>query len=319
MGIQATPPETDRSIEEALRLELALGDRAIATTRPVLRHLLAGDNHALLGDDVVARTRGLITDCAQALLLKQAGVAGAKAADQYAQPRLAPLAQALLADSNLVAHAHAQVFEAALAERLRVRSGIDPVLAPVLRDAMIAGDEVLARDAMAALTAQARFIQRQKRTSLVPDELPADLLHRALLLLESSATGEQDTAAAKATAAQVREGFDEGAARAGHIARFLTALGSTDALAVEKAGLAIFASALAIATGQERDTVVLSFADGQFARLALTLRAAGLDHAAMHEQFLYLHPDIALPGAIGALDTGRARHLLDTAQAQAAL
>ena len=317
--MEANTPDTDRSIEEALRIELALGDRSLATTRPVLRHLLAGENHALLGDDVIARTRGLITSCARGLLLRQAGEGGTKDREGYVGERLQPLVQAMLCDSDLVAHAHAQVFEAALAERLRVRCGIDPVLAPVLHDAMIAGEGHLAGDAMAALTAQARYIQRIRRSAMLAEELPADLMHRALAMLETAAQGGPDEGAARATSRALRAEYDEAAGRAGQIARFLTSIGAPAALAVEKAGLAIFASALAIATGQDRDVIVLSLADGQFARLALTLRAAGLGQAAVHEQFLYLHPDIALPGALARIDAARAQHLLDTAKAQADL
>jgi hypothetical protein len=55
---------------------------------------------------------------------------------------------------------------------------------------------------------------------------------------------------------------------------------------------------------------VLSFADRQFARLALALRAAGLKQQAVEEQFLYLHPEISLPDGFDRLRADRAAALL---------
>lgn len=319
MGTDANTAATDISVEETLRLELALGDRSIATTRPVLRHLLAGGNHSLLGDDIVARTRGCVTDCARLLLIEQARAASARDIGSYVQSRQPAFAQSLLLDANIVAHAHAQVFEAALAERLRERNGIDPVLAQVLREAVIDGGEALAPDAMQVLTAQARFVQQQKRMSMPPLELPADLFHRALVLLCAQAEGTDDEGPANAAGKSLRAIFDESAARIGQIARFLTGSKPESALSLERAGLSIFVSAVAMASGEDRDIVLLSCADGQFARLSLTLRAAGLAPDEVREQFLYLHPDIALPESVAAIDRGRARAMLRSADPQAAL
>jgi hypothetical protein len=63
---------------------------------------------------------------------------------------------------------------------------------------------------------------------------------------------------------------------------------------------------------------VLSFAERQYARLALSLCAAGLKQQAMAEQFLYLHPDVALPEGFETLRADRAGALLATSQPEAA-
>jgi hypothetical protein len=74
--------------------------------------------------------------------------------------------------------------------------------------------------------------------------------------------------------------------------------------------VAIFATALTVASGQERTLTVLSFADRQYARLALALRAAGLEQSAVEEQFVCLHPDIALPEGFEMLSSDHAALLL---------
>jgi hypothetical protein len=50
--------------------------------------------------------------------------------------------------------------------------------------------------------------------------------------------------------------------------------------------------------------------DRQFARLALTLRAAGLKQAEVEEQLLYLRPDVALPEGFDRLRADLATALL---------
>jgi hypothetical protein len=90
------------------------------------------------------------------------------------------------------------------------------------------------------------------------------------------------------------------------------------ALAIDHAGLALFSTALAMASRQDRNLAVLSFADRQFARLALALRAAGLQQRAVEEQFLFLHPDTALPAGFATLGADRAAALLAGSRPEAA-
>jgi len=145
--------------------------------------------------------------------------------------------------------------------------------------------------AMAALAAQARFLQYQNRMELPLRDLPAELFHKALLVLKQ----EQDGSAIAER--ELRERYDEAAGRLALLARLVTAVDSktTRALSVSHAGLSIFASALAHSCAQDRDIVVISLSGHQSARLALSLCAAGLSHEAVKAQFTYLHPDAALP------------------------
>ena len=58
------------------------------------------------------------------------------------------------------------------------------------------------------------------------------------------------------------------------------------------------------------ETVIISTNDRQLARLAVALRAAGLKPRDVEEQFLHLHPEIALPEGFEALRADRAAALL---------
>ena len=309
-----TEPTAD-SVEQLLREELARGDVTIATTRPILRHLLANDDHALFSDEMIARVRGMMLDVAGQLLFAEATVAEARDRAAYVAERRDALAQALFEDTAFLAHAHALALEAQLAERLQVRSGIDAVLSPLVQELAASRDEVAAGLAMTVLAAEARFLQHCRRMELPLGELPGDLFHKALLLLRAHGGGQTAEQAER----QLRDAYEEAAGRLALLARLVMAMGgrAVRALAIDHAGLAIFATALAMASGQERDLAVLSFADRQFARLALALRAAGLKPRAVEEQFLFLHPEIALPEGFEMLAADRAAALLAASQPEA--
>ena len=53
-----------------------------------------------------------------------------------------------------------------------------------------------------------------------------------------------------------------------------------------------------------------STGEGQLARLALSLRAAGLKPQAIEEQFLSLHPDALMPESFDVLSVDRAAAIL---------
>ena len=166
---------------------------------------------------------------------------------------------------------------------------------------------------MGVLSAQARFIQGVERMALPVGEMPGDLLHRALLVMRSVAeeVGDDEEIVAAAER-KLRDGFDEANSRLGQITRLLTRMGdkAVKALDIDHAGVAVFASALAMASGQQRDLAVLSFTDRQFARLALALRASGLKPKDVEEQFLYLHPEITMPDGFDTLGADCAATLL---------
>lgn len=312
---------TERSldpVEDILREELDRADAMIATARPILRHLVANDDQGLFNDEAVTRIRGMMTHVATQLLFVQAGVVEALDPAAYAAEREEDLVQALFEEGALLAHAHALTLEAQIAERLRARGGIDSVLTPLIQELAAAKEGETAALAIAVLAAQARFMQQQRRMELPLGELPGDLLHAALVLLR--ALGGSDEQAVEVER-RVRGSYDEGCSRLGLLTRLIMTLGpkATRALSIDHAGLALFATALALASGQERELTVLSFADRQFARLALGLRAAGLRQQAVEEHFLYLHPEVALPEGFDSLRPDRAAALLAGSRPEAAI
>ncbi|MBO0750334.1 MAG: hypothetical protein J2O44_07905 [Porphyrobacter sp.] len=306
-----TQPSSD-SVESLLRDGLAQGDAMLSTTAPILRHLLVNEDQALFSDEVVARVRGMLTDLARQLLHAQAEAARIADHAAFLAEREQALAEALAEESALLTHAHALTLEGGLALRLQTRCNVDPVLCPLLQELLASRDDVLAGLAMALLAAQARFIQHHRRMALPLGELPGDLLHSALLTLRANAGGREDAAVAAERA--LRDGFDESHGRLALLTRLAMRMGSAAprALDIDRAGLAIFATALAKASGQTRDLTVLAFSERQVARLALGLRAAGLEPAAVEEQLLYLHPEIALPEGFDQLSAERASALLAT-------
>lgn len=312
---------TERSldpVEDILREELDRADAMIATARPILRHLVANDDQGLFNDEAVTRIRGMMTHVATQLLFVQAGVVETLDPAAYAAEREEDLVQALFEEGALLAHAHALTLEAQIAERLRARGGIDSVLTPLIQELAAAKEGETAALAIAVLAAQARFMQQQRRMELPLGELPGDLLHAALGLLR--ALGGSDEQAVEIER-RVRGSYDEGCSRLGLLTRLIMTLGpkATRALSIDHAGLALFATALALASGQERELTVLSFADRQFARLALGLRAAGLRQQAVEEHFLYLHPEVALPEGFDTLRPDRAAALLAGSRPETAI
>ena len=65
------------TVEATLRDELAQGDAVLSTATPILRHLLANEEQALFGDEVIARVRGMLADLARQMLYAQAEAARA--------------------------------------------------------------------------------------------------------------------------------------------------------------------------------------------------------------------------------------------------
>ena len=306
------------SVEDMLRGELAQGDVILSTARPILRHLLATDDHSLFSDEVIARIRGMMVHLARQMLFAVAQEA--KEADHaaFVEQHQNSLASALLEDTALLGHAHALSIEAQLADRLQVRNGIDPVLSPLLQEFAASGEKSVATSAMRVLAAQARFMQHQRRMELPLSELPAELFHTATKTLRGALPDYPGEA--RAVRDRLREEYDESKSRVGQIARMIIGMKKTArrALAVDQAGLAIFSTALSMAAEQDRDVIVLSTGENQCARLAISLRAAGLGQAEVEEQFVQLHPEVDLPPGFDVLPTDRAAALLGGATSGAA-
>jgi hypothetical protein len=273
--------------EDPLRAGLARADRALAAIPPVLGHLVGDSDADLFNDAVVANTRGMIDSLATALV---------RLADVPAGGRDALIGR-LLRQDRLLGWCHSLAVEARLAERIAADPGLDPVLSPLLQGLIGAPDPELAALAMTLLAAQGRFVLRQRRIEVALEDLPADLLHDVLLAFADSCGS-----AAERAAAALRDRFDEARTREALLTRTLLASdgGMAAALDPAGAGIALFASALALATGIERRTVILSLVEGQAPRLALMLAAAGLDPARVEGVVDLFHPGVPLgPVAAG--------------------
>ena len=308
---------TIEQIEDVLRGELAHGDTILASARPVLTHLLASGDQTSFSDEVIARIRGMANDCASQLLRALQLDWQAERDGQFDDAAQADLAGTLLRDTAFLSHAHALTLEALLAEKFQKRSGIDPVLSPLIQEMAASSDDNIAALSIHVMAAQARFIQQQRRMELPLSELPGDLFYKAMLTLQGLGGVPEDVGAA--TQARLRTTFDEGSRRIGQITRLIMALErkASRALSLDHAGLAIFATALAMASAQDRDLAVLSLSEHQLARLALSMRSAGLSQSALEEQFLFLHPDITLPEGFEGMSSQRAAKILEASSVQA--
>lgn len=301
--------ESPGPVDAVLQDELAQADTLTGTIAPILRHLLANSDHSVFGDAVISRVRGMLHDVAGQLFDALAFASGELDPVNREGAAVAELVECLVAQSALVSHCHALALEWQLAERMQARLGLDPVLSPLLQELIASSEAHTAGIAMALLAAQARFAQQQRRMALPLAELPGDYLHGALLAFRTVAAAGPELTAAEAA---VRGQHDEARSRLGLIARIITGMGggAAAALSVSHAGVAMFLSALAIGSGQDRDMAVLATNEGQLARLALSLRSAGLKTQAVEEAFLSLHPEIALPEGFDGLGADRAAALL---------
>lgn len=301
----ANPAADARSVEALMREELALGDAMLGSVQPILRHLLLSEDNSLFSEEVLARVRGMLADLAGQLLGTPLQGNGADVR------RMAEVESLLAGQSALLGHLHALAIELQLTERLQGRLGLDPVLSPLLQALIASPQPSVAADAMTLLAAQARFVQAGRRMQLPLAELPGDLLHSALLVLRNVAEpGDGDAIAA--SEARLRGQFDEARTRLGLLARVIAGMGAgmQAALSLNHAGAALFLSALSLAARLDRDQMVMATSDGQMARLALLLRAAGLKPAGIEEQFLAIHPDARMPAGFELLSADRASAVL---------
>lgn len=300
-----------RDVELALKGELARGDRALRGVPPVLTHMLASSGQALVSDAIVARLRGMLGALATQLLAAKSGsphtADGSRAVDR--------LADRLASDSIVLSYCYALATEAHLAEKLEQRASIDPVLSPLMQELIGSDDPATAELAMAALAAQSRFVQSQRRMELPLSELPAELFHAVLKRFE--AHDRSDPALAPAVKS-LKSAYDEGASRVGLLARLVSGMrgGALAALELEHAGLALFVSGLSALSKQPRELAILACHEGQAARLALSLRASGLDAEAIERQFIVLGPSERLSGNIGEIPAERAMAMLRNADAK---
>ena len=305
-------------VEAILRSELAHGDALLGTIGPILGHLVINAQNQLFSDEIVAHIRGMAGSVATQFLAAQSK-ASEESVEFAVQKGRDALVSDLLASEGFLSHCHALTIERALAEKLHDRSAIDLVLSPMLQALVSSDDPNTSSSAMAVLTAQARFIQQQRRMELPVTELPGEVFHAAILTWRMSA-GEGTEEITSRAEMDLRSQFDEATSRLGQLLRVVSGMGSgaRAALSVSHAGVAIFLTALAHLSHQQRDVAVLSTNERQLGRLALALRSTGLKTQEVEEQFLYLHPEIALPEGFEMLRSDRAREMLSSASGLAA-
>lgn len=300
------------SVEAILKDELARGNRALLSVAPVIAHMLEASGPALVSDAIVARLRGMLGDTARQLL-----VAGNETARRGAldQSDIDSLAGALAGDSAVIGHLYALAMEGHLTDRLEQRASLDPVLSPLLQELIASDKPATAELAMNALAAQSRFIQCQRRMELPLDELPSQLFSAVLDQFEAAKLAMDPPSVSRALTALKRR-YDEGAGRIGLLARLVSSMrgGAVAGLQLEHAGLAMFASTLAALTGQSRDLAVFACHEGQAARLAISLRAAGLDAETIEAQFMMLGSGGAIPADLASMPPERAHALLSSGE-----
>lgn len=304
-------------IEAVFASELARGDLVLGTVGPMLGMLLASHDSALFTDEVVAGVRGMGLHVARQMLTAQAKAAGVEEPCVFAVEHADALAEALTANLQFLGHCHVLALEHRLSTHLERSNAIDPVLSPLLQSLTGAPDAETAQLARAALGAQARFIEQQRRTELPLGELPPSLFEQALFLWSSRATGAERSVVEEAVE-HLREAYDPQARRVSLLERVagMTGEGPRSMLSVEHAGVALFLSALALATSQDRDLIALATNQSQVGRLALALRGAGLSPEQIAKQFALVHPGVLLPEGLDSLPSGRAAALLAASDRQ---
>lgn len=295
MTQQALSATRDTGVETLLAREWADAARSLAGIEAGLRGLLGASDPGLFNDRVVAQVRALVEDLARQLTdeLGDAPYDGGVS-----------LADALIANPAVLGHAHALALEGELAERLGKQLAVDPALSPLVQ--RLAASDTAAFDLIAL---QASFIQAQRRGELELAEWPLEVLQAAFSTARGGDEPGSDFATLEAMVpADVGEG-DNRLARIERVARVM----DRDALDVRQAGIALFVTALALRVGLERDTAVLLSAESAGVRLALALRACGLEAADIERQLFALHPDADLPDGFAGLSADRAAALLRSA------
>lgn len=292
-------------VEFALRQGLARGDAVLGSVTPVLRHFLAHDSQPMFEDTVLARVRGMVTDLASQIA-QAAGGSTAPAGDAQTAAITSELALA----PGVLDHCHALALEGLLADALKARLHLDPVVPPLVEALLGSEQGETSTLAMKVLAAQARFVQQHAQMRLPLGELPADLMHTVLQVLAVRDPGGR-------AVARLRARYDESASRIALLARLVTGMGNgaVAGLLLGHAGAAIFASALALTAGLPRDHCVLLMQPGQAERLALVLRAGAMKSATIEDTLLLIDPGRTDPVGIAGLAPERAAAVLDGTRA----
>jgi len=287
------------------KVALGVADDRLAQIAGVLgRQAMLGPSRAL-DDETISRVRGLAADLAGQLV------------GDHAVLR-ATVCDMLAADRAILLHLHALAVETRLIAALATSRGLDPVLPPLVQrrlDAEAVGTDAAtlattvgtdaATLATTMLAAQSRIGQSLRHMRLPLGELPRDLQHLA--------HGIADHAfAAMAVVPRKPAPENDTHARLSLLRRMLEGLGDDLVLAlrIDQAGVPLFFSALALASGHPREAVALACVEDDPVRLALLLRAAGLNGDEAAAQLVAIRPDADPSLALRIGDTATAGHLL---------
>lgn len=298
--------------------EAAAARGAMANVVPILRHLLRSDDKSIFSDEIVARVRGMFVDVARQLVIALAEAAGHSEPEGWAHEAAEELAHALAENPGFLEHFHTLALEWHWTQKLERHRGVDQVLSPLVQARMADPDGPTSASAMNLLAAQARFCQHQRRMQLPLAELPGDLVHVALVTLRAH-VGVDASADAYAEIAErsVRAQLDETRARLVQMGRVLDGMGDLagTALDIDKAGVALFLTALARGAGLSREAAIMTTVDSQLPRFVLALRACGLPPSAVAITALAFHPHANLPHGHAEITPAEAAALLGEAGA----
>ncbi|WP_298333651.1 hypothetical protein [uncultured Erythrobacter sp.] len=310
MGKMAIDRSQSTLVDAILQDEIARGNRALRSLAPVIAHLLDSDGPSLVSDAIVARLRGMLRHIADQLLASLPLDAKNALIQSQAQSKLI---DHLRGDESLVDHLYSVVLEGVLTKQVQQRVGVDPILSPLMQELIASERPEIAEVAMMALAAQSRFCQGQERMELPLGELPSQLLWRVLTHFEATELALHPEGVAGAVQT-IKRDFDEAQSRIGLFARLASSMqgGAIAALDIGHAGLALFASATASLTRQEREHVVFACHEGQTFRLVLILIAAGLNINAIEGQLALLGGTRALPSGFETISQAHSQELLRT-------
>ena len=291
--------------DHPLRAALLRGDERYARSGPALHRILAAPERSLVSEAVVAQVSGMLGHLAEQFLS-----ADGSSSDPA---RIEAVTDRLLEVDALRDHCQALALEWRFAVRLEAELAVDPVLSPLLQSLVGHTDSGVGAIAMAVLAAQARFAQAQRRMQLPVAELPAELFHAAAMAVRDSSIEWND---GDRLEARLRAGYEEGAGRLALLGRLVRAAEAIPAPmpAIEQAGVALWLTALAVRSGQERDRTTCAAADPLLGRLLLTLRAAGVAASEAERQALQIQPDAALPRGLQDIGTREAAQWLADTQ-----
>ena len=313
MATTAQPGTDTSAIETLLRDDLMHADQVMVHMGPILRHLLQNDDSSIFSDEIIARVRGMLADIARQLIeaIDKVSDSGSPLAGQG--EFAVRLAEMLGSSEALLHHLHMLAIEWQLTEKLRIRVGLDPVLTPLLQDLIASADPDVAARGINLLAAQARFGQSMRRMQLPLSELPGDLHHLAIMTMQALiADDAAGLAVAGSAHAFLRQHRSASISRLDLLDHLTKRLDGDLPLALypDRAGVALFLTALAFGASVSREMATMCTTESQMARLALALGAAGSGRSGLLGAFAIIHPDVALPEAVECIIPDRAAAIL---------